>query len=215
MLHFLNEVDKSKITSESLKEYFSFKEEYTGCVVFFQIGSFYEVFFEDAKILSDISGVSLSSRNFSGVGEVLQVGVPLASVLSYIKLLLDKNYKVCLCQENSDENNIKTRKITRIYTKGTIVENEFLDTQENNYLASLYQIEDKVQFAYADVSTGQFYKTIGTYEEIKLEIEKIEPNELLILEQQTKDFKDISSKYLTTFLKNNLRKQSDYPQPFF
>ncbi|MBQ7286659.1 MAG: DNA mismatch repair protein MutS [Candidatus Gastranaerophilales bacterium] len=206
MLHFKKDVDISKITSNTLKEYFSFKEQTLDCITFFQIGTFYETFFEDAKILSDITGVTLSSRNFSGVGEVLQAGIPITSISSYIKLLLGKDYKICLCQENKNDETIKTRKLTRIFTKGTIVENELLDIDENNYILALYQDKNKINLAYADVSTGQFYKTSGNLEEIKLELEKIEPNELLILEKQNDIFKDISSKYNTTYLNNQTKK---------
>lgn len=163
-----------------------------------------KLFYKMQKFISDITGLILGSRNFAGAGIVAQCGFPISvNVNIYIKQLLSSGYKICLCQECSDDNNIKQRKITRIYTKGTLIDNDFLETNENNYILALLKKDNLIQLAYADISTGQFYKTANNYKEIKLEIEKIEPKEILILENQEKYFKELKQKYNITYLNSS------------
>lgn len=200
----IKELDRSKIKSEPLSDYLAIKDSKSDCIVFYQIGNFYETLFEDAKILSDLTGLALGSRKFSGVGEVAQCGIPISNNLNiYIKQLLANNYKICLCQEYLNNENIIKREITRTYTKGTLIDSDFLETNENNYILALFKKNNSIQLAYADISTGQFYKTSDNYKEIKLEIEKIEPKEILILENQEEYFKDLKQKYNITYLNSS------------
>ena len=192
-----SDIDRLNLSNEILIDYFSIKDLNSKAVLLFQIGSFYEAFFEDAKILSDITGIIYSSRTFSNVGEVAQAGFPKAQDVNiYIKQLLDNNYDVCLCDEVIDNQGKIRRKLKRKYTKGTIIENELLDVAQNNYICSLLAKNDFVEFSYADVSSGQFYKTKGTLKEIHLEINKIEPSEILILKEQENLFEDIDYNFI-------------------
>ena len=186
-----SDIDRLNLSNEILIDYFSIKDLNPKAILLFQIGSFYEAFFEDAKILSDITGIIYSSRTFSNVGEISQAGFPRTQdVKIYIKQLLDNNYDVCICDEIVDKQGKIKRILKRKYTKGTIVENELLDSTQNNYICSLLNKNDFVEFSYADVSVGNFYKTKGTLDEINLEINKIEPSEILILKEQESFFKD-------------------------
>lgn len=195
--------------SNTLKEYISIKDENFDCIILFQMGTFWEAFFEDAKILSNLSGMVLSARKFKGVGEVAQCGFSTQkSLMSCIKLLLANGYKVCLCEEYVDDNGVQKRKAIRTYTKGTIIENEFLETNENNYILALNKKNEIVELSYADVSTGQFFKTKGSIEEINLEIEKIEPNELLILKKDELFFDEIIKKYSAVILDDSFYSQN-------
>ncbi len=200
MIFNSNDVDINKIKSTLLKEYLSFKRENYDSILLFQVGEFFETFFQDAKIFSQITGATLTSRSFKEIGEVAQAGVPVKSVDIYIKKLLNENYKVCLCPQFKDENNNFYRKITRTYTKGTIIENDFLDAYENNYILCAYHKDGICYLSYADVSEGQFYKTKDTFEKIKIEIEKISPDEFLICKNQENIFKDLTKKFNTTVL---------------
>ena len=200
MLLDIKQVDKSRLKSNVLKEYLAFKEENAEAILLFQIGGFWETFFHDAKIFSEITGVTLGTRKIKDTGEILQAGIPLHTLDLYIKKILNEDYKVCLCAQFQNDDNEFYREITRTYTKGTIIENEFLDSTENNYIALIYKEQDIYQLIYADVSTGQFYKTKGHFEQISIEIEKVEPNELLVFKGQESIFKDIISKNNTTFL---------------
>ena len=178
------DINRAKIESNTLKEYISIKDENLDCIVLFQIGAFWETLFEDAKILSSLTGMALGKRTFKGIGEVAQCGFSAQKNLNcYIKLLLSNGYRVCLCREYVDNFGNSKRKAIRTYTKGTLIENEFLEANENNYVLALNKNEAIIELSYADVSTGQFYKTNGSIEEIRLEIEKIEPNEILILKK--------------------------------
>ncbi len=197
----LNQINRAKVPQGFFEEYLSFKDINLDFVVLFQIGDFYETFFQDAKLFSEITGANLGARSVKNFGEILQAGVPKGSVEFYIKKLLNENVKVCLCNQIEDEKGIYRREITRKYTKGTIVENEFLDSQENNYILAAYVFENVCYMSYADVSTGQFYKTKGDVEHVILEIEKISPNEVLICDLQKEYFKEIISEFNCTILK--------------
>lgn len=196
----ITEIDKDNLNNDILKEYIRYKRKYPDSVLLIQIGSFYEALFEDAKLLSDSTGVLLSSRKFKDIGEIVQSGIPVNSLNAYIKKILNADLKVCVCNQIETAKNKYKRKVVRLYTKGTVVESEFLDSEENNFLLALYCKDEKIYLSYADVSTGQFYKTCGDLNSIKLEVDKIFPNEILIPIQQKEKFKSITEKYNTTFL---------------
>ncbi|MBQ8847324.1 MAG: DNA mismatch repair protein MutS [Candidatus Gastranaerophilales bacterium] len=200
MLFDYSLINLNTTKSKMLKEYSSFKDENKDCILFFQIGDFCETYFNDAKIVSEVTGITLTSRYFKELGHVAMAGVPKGSLNLYIKKLLNNNYKVCFCEQFKDENNICHREAIRTYTRGTIIEEEFLDSSENNYILSLRYDNNKILMSYADVSTGQFYKTIEILPIILLEIEKISPNEILILKEQEQYFKNLIDKYNIVFL---------------
>lgn len=202
MLSNHTEVDLSKTTSRILNEYIPFKKSNTDSIVFFQIGEFFEVYFEDAYVFSQITGTVLTSKIIKDVGEVPQCGFPTSSLDNYVKKILDSGYKVCVCvQCYCEQTNSFYRQISRKYTKGTILENTFLNAYENNFIAAISKLDDSCySYSYADVSTGQFYITKATFQQIIFELDKIEPNELLLLRQDVEKFKKISSKYNITLL---------------
>ena len=142
MLLDIKQVDKSRLKSNVLKEYLAFKEENAEAILLFQIGGFWETFFHDAKIFSEITGVTLGTRKIKDTGEILQAGIPLHTLNLYIKKILNEDYKVCLCAQFQNDDNEFYREIIRTYTKGTIIENEFLDSTENNYIALIYKEQD-------------------------------------------------------------------------
>lgn len=206
-LYYKN-INKKEVLSNTLKDYILIKEENPDCIILFQMGTFWEAFFEDAKILSSLTGMVLGARKFKGIGEVAQCGFSTQkSLVCYIKLLLSNGYKVCLCEEYIDDYGSQRRKVIRTYTKGTIIENEFLESNENNYILALNKENEIIELSYADVSTGQFFKTKGSIEEIRLEIEKIEPNELLILKKDEIFFDEIIKKYGAVILNNEFYSQ--------
>ena len=199
MLTELSEIYNYKVETNALLEYINFKNENPDFLILFQIGSFYETFFEDAKIFSQITGAQYTSRTFKNGIEIAEAGVSLPFVNSFIKKLLQENIKLCICSELKDENGKVFREITRKFTKGTIVEDEFLESSENNFLMAI-KFDNEYEIAYADVSTGQIYKTKCNQKEYRTELDKISPSELLIPENQTKIFKNILSKYNVTVI---------------
>ncbi len=199
----LDEVDKASVKNEVIKEYIRFKNKYRDAIIFMQIGSFFETYFEDALLFSEITGVTLTSRKFKDFGEVQQAGIPDNSLNIYIKKILNSNQKVCICDQYQTKDKTFKRKISRVYTKGTVIESEFLDSGENNYIVSLYFKDGLGYLAYADVSTGQFYKTKGNLGAIIQEVDKLSPNEILITQKQKNVFQSVVENYNTTLLPIN------------
>ncbi len=194
----LFEIDEKTVKNKTLLEYLGFKKSNMDSIILFQIGDFFETFFEDAKVFSSVTSAVLSSRQFSGTGKVLQAGIPKKSLETYVKMLLKENFKICVCTQYKRDDETIYREITRKYTTGTIVEDEFLDSGENNYILSLYYENNVCYLAYADVSTGQFYKTKGNIEALTFELEKISPCEVLVSHKQEKIFEKYLEKYLVT-----------------
>lgn len=211
MLFSFKQLNTEELTSKVLKDYMIIKNENLDTVVLFQIGDFFETFFEDAKKLSDATGIVLGTRSVKGVGEILQAGFPKHSLSFYIKKLLSEGHRISICEQFQPNPNKKEylRKVTRKITQGTIIEKEFLDSSANNFILSACQIDKNLyDIAYADVSTGQFYKTNGSYEKIKEEIEKISPSELLVLKKEEELFKEVISKFETTLLDKQYEKNT-------
>ncbi len=209
----LSDIDEKTVKNKTLLEYLGFKKSNMDSIILFQIGDFFETFFEDARVFSNITSAVLSTRQFSGTGKVLQAGIPKKSLENYVKILLKENLKICVCTQYKKDDETIYREITRKYTTGTIVEDEFLDSGENNYILSLYYEDNVCYLAYADVSTGQFYKTKGNIEALTFELEKISPCEVLVSHKQEKIFEKYLEKYLITifddkFFSSNLIENS-------
>lgn len=198
IINKITELDENALENKTILEYLSFKKANMEYIILFQIGDFFETFFEDAKIFSRITSAMLSCRAFQNVGKILEAGIPKRALNNYVKMLLQENCKVCVCAQFKTEDNKVYREITRKYTGGTIIEDEFLDSSENNYILSLYSENNLFYLAYADVSTGQIYKTSGKIESLSFEIEKISPCEILISHKQQEIFKDYISEYPVT-----------------
>ena len=186
-MEFQNFLKFEEIKKEELsfvfRQYYDFKEQYKDFVLFFRIGEFYETYFKDAFILSDILGCNLTKRKFNLEGIAPMAGIPYRSLNSAVQKLLKNNFKVVVVNQTDekDENGKFIRKIERIYTKGTVFENQFLNAKENNYLASIFNLKNGLELCYTDISTGDVYITKGTVNEIQNELARINPSELLIL----------------------------------
>ncbi len=175
------EIKKEEL-SFVFRQYYDFKEQYKDFVLFFRIGEFYETYFKDAIIISDILGCNLTKRKFNLEGIAPMAGIPYRSLNSAVQKLLKNNFKVVVVNQTDekDENGKFIRKIERIYTKGTVFENQFLNAKENNYLASIFNLKNGLELCYTDISTGDVYITKGTINEIQNELARINPSELLI-----------------------------------
>ncbi len=186
-MEFQNFLKFEEIKKEELsfvfRQYYDFKEQYKDFVLFFRIGEFYETYFKDAIIISDVLGCNLTKRKFNLEGIAPMAGIPYKSLSSAVQKLLKNNFKVVVVNQTDekDENGKFIRKIERIYTKGTVFENQFLNAKENNYLASIFNLKNGLELCYTDISTGDVYITKGTVNEIQNELARINPSELLIL----------------------------------
>ena len=189
-----------------MKQYKEIKSNFEDSILFFRLGDFYEMFFEDAVKASRELGLTLTSRNKEKNVDVPLAGVPFHSADSYITKLVSKGYKVAICEQTEDPKMAKgivKREVVKIITPGTVVDVEALDAKSNNYLMSILKIENKFGIAYVDITTGEFKVTEVEKDDdfVKLfnEINKIEPKEVLV----TEDFYGEIKEKLDDFLQKN------------
>lgn len=151
-----SEIDKEKL-SPGMRQYYDIKEEYPNELLFFRLGDFYELFFEDGEIASRELELTLTSKNAGLEERVPMCGVPFHSVKPYIEKLVNKGYKVAICEQLEDPKNAKgmvKRGVVQVISKGTIVDSELLSEHENNYIASILDFSFTYVLCYADISTG-------------------------------------------------------------
>ena len=189
-----------------MKQYKEIKSNFEDSILFFRLGDFYEMFFEDAVKASRELGLTLTSRNKEKNVDIPLAGVPFHSADSYITKLVSKGYKVAICEQTEDPKMAKgivKREVVKIITPGTVVDVEALDAKSNNYLMSILKIENKLGIAYIDITTGEFKVTEVEKDDdfVKLfnEINKIEPKEVLV----TQDFYEEIKEKLDDFLQKN------------
>ncbi len=156
---------KSQEMTPMRRQYFDIKEQNQDCILFFRLGDFYEMFDDDAKLAAKELDLTLTTRDRNKPVEeqTPMCGVPYHSVDSYIARLVQKGYKVAICEQMEDPAQAKgivQRDITRIVTPGTVTESCMLDESRNNYIGCLYGENDRLGLAFCDVSTGAFYVTV-------------------------------------------------------
>ena len=165
-----------------MKQYREIKEKYKEYILFFRLGDFYEMFFEDAEIASKVLGLTLTSRNKEKGMNVPLAGIPFHSSKPYIAKLVNNGYKVAICEQTEDPKKTKglvKREVIQIITSGTIQDIDFIDSKSNNYLACITYSNSNFAISFIDITTGEF-KVIETDEDNLIsEIYKIEPSELI------------------------------------
>ena len=183
-----------------MQQYKKIKEEYKNEILMFRLGDFYEMFFEDAKTASKELGLTLTKRNREKGQDVPLAGVPYHSVASYIAKLVEKGYSVAICDQVEDPKSatgIVKREVTRVITPGTIIDVDFLDKNNNNYIAciKINTIENIAAIAYADITTGEFsvfeIKGKNFFEKALAEMNKIQASEILLDEKTYSEYIEI------------------------
>ena len=150
------EVDRSKV-SPMMAHYLEVKDKYPDTIIFYRLGDFYEMFFDDAETVSHELELTLTGRNAGLDERVPMCGVPYHAYETYMQKLLDRGFKVAICEQLEDPKLAKgmvDRDVVEVITKGTILDN-MLDEKSNNYLASVYDFEYSFCLSYADISTGE------------------------------------------------------------
>jgi DNA mismatch repair protein MutS len=168
-----------------MRQYAAVKKEHPTALLFFRLGDFYELFFDDAIVAAKELQITLTSRNKEKGIAVPMCGVPYHAAEGYIGKLIRKGFKVAICEQMEDARLTKTlvrREVTRVVTPGTAADSS-LGSEENNFLAALAQFGDRVGFAALDLSTGEFRATEFTGEDalrrVQDELEQLRPRELL------------------------------------
>ncbi len=143
----------------AMRQYMEVKERYPDCILFFRMGDFYEMFFEDAVTASRVLEITLTSRNKNREDAIPLCGFPYHAASSYIAKLIEKGFKVAICEQMEDPKLAKgvvKREVTRIVTPGLVLDASNLDAKENNYLAALTVLGGCFALAFVDISTGEF-----------------------------------------------------------
>lgn len=153
------EIDRSKI-SPMMQQYFEVKDKYKDCILFFRLGDFYEMFFDDAIVVSKALELTLTGRDCGLDERAPMCGIPYHSADIYIKRLIDMGKKVAVCEQLTDPAETKgivVRDVIRVVTPGTLTESSMLDDSENNYICSIFYDEESASCAVAsaDISTGE------------------------------------------------------------
>lgn len=176
------QIDRSKLTP-MMKQYFDCKDKYPDCILFFRLGDFYEMFFEDAIVASKTLEIALTGKSCGLEERAPMCGIPFHSANSYISKLVENGYKVAIGEQLEDPETVKgivKRDVIRVVTPGTVLEGSLLENKKNNYLLSLYKKDDSIGLTYVDISTGETNATYLSKDKVIEEIAKIHPTEIII-----------------------------------
>lgn len=184
--------------SPMMKFYLTLKEKYNDSLLFFRLGDFYEMFFDDAKIASKELDLTLTGRDCGLEERAPMCGVPFHAADGYIAKLVQKGYKVAICEQLTapEQGKLVERDVIRVVTPGTVIEDNILDDKKNNYLACVFANEKCYALSWIDVSTGEFntfqsdYKEFSSIEDI---LSTFAPSEIIANEFAYNQSKDLSS----------------------
>ena len=167
-----------------IQQYLAIKAKHKDAVLFYRMGDFYEMFFEDAEVASRVLEITLTSRNKNEPVPVPMCGVPYRAAQSYIARLIENGFKVAVCDQVEDPSaarGLVRREVVRVVTPGMIVEDELLDAKLNNFLLALCFDQKRFGLACMDISTGIFRLTeSAVFDRVADEIRRIDPREILL-----------------------------------
>ena len=178
------EIDRQKLTP-MMKQYFECKDKYPDCILFFRLGDFYEMFFEDAIVASKVLEIALTGKSCGLEERAPMCGIPFHAAASYISKLVEAGYKVAIGEQMEDPQSVKgivKREVIRVVTPGTVLEGNLLENKKNNYLMSLYKVNDKIGLSYVDISTGEANATCIDKDKVIEEIAKVSHSEIILNE---------------------------------
>ncbi|WP_315113225.1 DNA mismatch repair protein MutS [Clostridium intestinale] len=200
-----------------MQQYFEIKEKYKDCILFFRLGDFYEMFFEDAEVASKELELVLTGRDCGLENRAPMCGIPYHAANSYIGRLISKGYKVAIGEQVEDPalaKGIVKRDVIKVITPGTFTDTAFIDDSKNNFIMSIYKSKENLcAISSTDISTGDFYCTSFTYD-ISLigdEISKYKPSEVILND----DFRDHTAEFALIYngllsFRDNMYFENDY-----
>ena len=201
--------------SPMMQQYFDVKKQYPDTILFFRLGDFYEMFYDDAKLASRELELTLTGRDCGQEERAPMCGVPFHSYESYVARLIAKGYKVAICEQMEDPalaKGLVKRDIIRVITPGTVLESSMLDETRNNFICSLYAAENRAGVCFADISTGELHATLLCAKnaaeltaQLTNELSRFSPREILINEGVL----DLSA--LPKFIKDRLHASVEMP----
>lgn len=180
-------------TTPILKQYKRIKAEHKNELLLFRMGDFYEFFYDDAKIASKILGIALTSKPMGKGIRVPLAGIPVKAADGYISKLLQKGYKVAICEQVGENNSgLMERKVVEIITPGTVFSPTLLEDKSHNYIAAIYRNENRAGVAYCDITTGDFFAFEDDLERAVTELERIGASEVLAEEEAELPFDNLT-----------------------
>jgi DNA mismatch repair protein MutS len=164
-------------------QYREIKNRHQNAILFFRMGEFYEMFYEDAEIASRALGLTLTSRNNGGASEVPLAGIPVKAAAEYLRKLVQQGYRVSICEQTEDPKQAKgivRREVVETITPGAAFADDMLDKARNNYLCAVFPSGDVVGIAAADLSTGEFRLVISATGDAEAVLSRLAPREILL-----------------------------------
>src|SRR5438477_3778361 len=182
--------DANAAISPAMRQYQQFKAQYPGYVLFFRMGDFYEMFWEDAKLAAKTLGVALTSRNKGAPDEIPMAGVPFHAVEGYLRRMIAAGHKVAICEQMEDPalaKGVVKRDVVRLMTPGTLTDDPLLDGRADNYLAAVaFQVTKsqgyRAALAWVELSTGSCTAMSGSEGQVLDEVARLRPAEILVPE---------------------------------
>ncbi|MFC1767595.1 DNA mismatch repair protein MutS, partial [Candidatus Margulisiibacteriota bacterium] len=181
-----------------MKQYKEIKNAHKDAILFFRLGDFYEMFYDDAVLASKELEITLTGRG-QDEKRMPMCGIPFHAADSYVSKLIGRGYKVAICEQVEDPKQAKgivRREVIKVITPGTVLDTKMLEEKSNNYLAGVSFDKDIIGFAYIDVSTGEFKATEihgkDAFMRLKDELERISPKECLIPDIIPDNYKELN-----------------------
>ena len=166
----------------AMQRFLEIKKENPDTVLMYRMGDFYETFFEDAVLVSRELELTLTGRECGSLGRIPLAGIPVKSLDTYLEKLVEKDFKVAICEQLEDPKfakGIVKRGVVRVVTAGTLLESNLLNQNSNNYMCAIFEENNKYGFAYTDISTGEFKTATLDYDSIRTELARIQPAEIV------------------------------------
>jgi DNA mismatch repair protein MutS len=198
--------DRKDSHTPMMQQYLSIKSQYEDALLFYRMGDFYELFYNDAEVASDLLDIALTKRGKLEGQDIPMCGVPHHASELYLHKLIKAGYKVAICEQLETPQEAKKRghkavvkrEVVRVVTAGTISEENLLETRISNYLVSIAEIKGEIALGWVDISTGEFASSVILKQNLSAEIAKMEPKEIIcsdiIYEKYRNELQDFLAK---------------------
>ncbi|MBN2089925.1 DNA mismatch repair protein MutS, partial [candidate division KSB1 bacterium] len=181
-------MSKAPKSTPLMEQYLAIKARYEDAILFFRMGDFYEMFYEDAKVASQVLGITLTSRAHGKASDVPLAGFPHHALDVYLTKMIKAGYRVAICEQIEDPKLAKTivkREVLEVISPGTALSEDLLESKRNNYLVSVYLEDKRGGLAVTDISTGEFLAAEFLEEKLREQVRAFNPAEVLVsVEQQ-------------------------------
>ncbi|MDP1724775.1 MAG: DNA mismatch repair protein MutS [Alphaproteobacteria bacterium] len=187
-----NEIQNSGHSTPLMTQFFEIKEKYEGYLLFFRLGDFYELFFDDAVIAANELNIALTKRGKHQEVEIPMCGVPVHAHEAYLQKLIKAGHRVAICEQMEDPaeakkrgaKSIVRRDVVRLITPGTLVEEDLLNARDHNYLLSFVEYKGRVGLSWVDISSGNLSTTNIPFDQAENYLMRLDPKEMLVSEKQ-------------------------------